>query len=186
MHINSIFVKIWNINIHTQKIYENLNIPKSIPKKFLFFLLSDGSCSRNLAALQGINTHIKLYNQEILFTCPDSFVSISYNNYLHRKVWLTNNKINKLAFAESYWKLYHDPYNILYQNNHEPVGKIFITSEKDIHRNLQNIYCGYSALLNKELHNSNLLWGKSYNIVLNNKVTIFMHEIFSSFLLNNL
>lgn len=179
MCINSIFVKIWNININKYKTYEDLHIPKSIPKNLLFFLLSDGSCSRNLAALQGINMNIQLKNQEILFTRNNNFINIYFNKQLNRTVWITNNNITKVAFAKSYWQVYNNEYNILYQENNKPIGKILIESEKDIHRNIQNIYCGYSTLLTNELNHSNLLWGRSYSIVLSNKITILMHEIFS-------
>lgn len=186
---NKIFTKIWHLNISTHRKNKYLKIrkiPKIIAKNLLPLLLSDGSCSRNLTAVEGIYTYVELYNQEILSTCIYDLTNTWYNHYLHRRVWLVNNNTDKIAFAESNWKLYNNLYDILYAYNQEPIGKIFIHKERDINRNLQSIYCGYSTQLNYELNNSGLLWGRSYNITFEDQTIIFIHELFSSSLLENL
>lgn len=179
MTINKVFIKLWNINIDRK--HKILKIPKNIPKHLYLLLISDGSCTLNLTNFQGTDTYIKILYQEFVLSYTKYTIDkLNKFNHLHRQVWLINKNKNKIVFAESYWKGYNDIHIHLYQ--HKPIGKVFIQSNKDIYRNLQSIYCGYSTDLSKELQNSDLLWGRSYTLTIYNKFIILIHELFSSLL----
>ncbi|MGH0883582.1 chorismate pyruvate-lyase family protein [Bacillus paranthracis] len=138
-----------------------------IPKKWKLILINDGSLTQSLSSLTGKPINLKIVKE--------------YNNklinkiYRTREVWLEDQKFNKLAFAQSVWPSY---YNTELPDN-KPVGQSFIENQLDIHKEIHEVYYGYSQYIESKFNCQGPIWGRKYTIYHKATRLTTLDEIFS-------
>jgi len=177
MHINYFY----NIDVSILSTYQIDNnntsyklLQKIIPIEWHLILMSDGSFTQNLHSLTG-----KLIKIKIIWQTKNKYIS-DKNIYL-REIWLEDESEYKLTFAQSVWHKNDYP-NILLPL-HKPVGQSLIQLEKDIYKDIHEIYYGYSHYLNNAFHSNKAIWGRKYTIYSNTKPIATIKEFFSPHLI---
>nr|YP_009293888.1 hypothetical protein Ahnf_091 [Ahnfeltia plicata]AOM65576.1 hypothetical protein Ahnf_091 [Ahnfeltia plicata]UAT97402.1 hypothetical protein Ahn.pli.Chile.pt_031 [Ahnfeltia plicata] len=177
------------LNTSQLNIY-NDTICDPVPLRWKLILLNDGSFTQNLNSLTG--HHI---NANVLKQSTNNFVLNQYTQHLDayfslvnskatREVWLEDNKSTKLAFARSFW---FQP-SIMSNKfpDHEPIGKSFIQLNIDIHKEIHQVYCGYSTHMSHEFKSNDFIWGRHYTIWQNYQPLAIVQEFFSPHLIQYL
>jgi len=165
-HFNSII----NIKIHKS----NLELLRTIPNEWLFILMNTGSFTKNLNSLTNTDIHIDIsqkYNYQ------------TYKLSNIRTVWLKK-KNNKFAFAQSRWIINNSNYESFQILTNKPVGESFIINEIDLHKNIEEIYCGHCYNLEKYFESKKPIWGRKYTVLNKNKSLTTIQEYFSPQLTN--
>nr|WOA02494.1 hypothetical protein [Gloiopeltis furcata] len=171
MHSNYKFTKtiIWaNHTIDYDYSRAHYILKRLIPFQWQLVLINDGSFTQNLNSLTGKKITVELTS------VPNC--RLSYNKYHSRKVWLTDCKHNKLAFAHSIWL---DQVNAINLSKNIPIGQSLIKLKIDIHRDLHEIYYGYSRRLEKKFDSYGAIWGRKYTIYYESKPLTTIQEFFS-------
>nr|QCI04050.1 hypothetical protein [Antithamnionella ternifolia] len=157
------------LKINIQK--SNIKLNKIIPSEWLFILMNTGSFTQNLNSLliNDININVcQKYNNNQ----PQKFTNT-------RTVWLINSHNDKFAFAQSRWIINNNYHNYVNLLNNKPIGQSFILNETDLHKNIEEIYCGYSYTLETDFQSRQLIWGRKYKVLYNDTSFIVIQEYFS-------
>nr|Q06463.1 RecName: Full=Uncharacterized protein ycf21 [Antithamnion sp.]CAA45960.1 non-essential secretory protein [Antithamnion sp.] len=157
------------LKINTQS--SNIKLNKIIPNEWLFILMNTGSFTQNLNSLLISDININI-SQKYNYNQPQQF----HNT---RTVWLANNNNQRFAFAQSRWIIKNNYTNYLNLLNNKPIGKSFIINETDLHKKIEEIYCGHSYILEKNFQSQQLIWGRKYTLLYNKKSFIVIQEYFS-------
>lgn len=99
-----------------------------------------------------------------------------------RSIWLEDLAYHKLTFAKSLWPAQ----NLYFQEFKEekPIGELLIKYNKDIYKDISEIYYGYSKYLNNYFKSTGPIWGRKYTIYYKKYYIITIHEFFSPELVN--
>lgn len=157
------------LKIKIQKSDATLN--KIIPNEWLFILMNTGSFTQNLNSL--LVTDIKIN------ICQKYNKNQSKKLTNTRTIWLKSYDNNKFAFAQSRWIIKNNYENCLDLIKNKPIGQSFISNEIDLHKNLEEIYCGYCYTLEKYFQSKQLIWGRKYTVLYNETSFITIQEYFS-------
>nr|QCI08341.1 hypothetical protein [Ptilothamnion sphaericum] len=167
MHINTLHKFQYTLIIHKNK-FQNIQYTNYIPNEWQLILINEGSFTKNLNCLTNVNTEIIMQQQ--------------YNHIKKRNlrcVWLENCIYTKLTFARSLWILtYKDNiYNQL--NTNMPIGQSFISSNTEIFKQIEEIYYGYCAYIERYFHINQPIWGRKYILYYNYNTYAIIQEFFS-------
>lgn len=162
------------IDFYRYNISKDIHNLDCIPNKWKLIIMADGSFTQNLNSLTGKEIFISLINQKQLPTINDKK---EIENFLFRQIWLEDKDQNKLAFAESLWKL--SSKKTLDLNNKQPIGKSFIEFEIDFYKKIQNIQFGYSYLIGSGFKTQQPIWSREYILLHNNQDITKIKEFFS-------
>ena len=160
------------------KFYKILSISDNfidapIPIAWKLILTSDGSFTQNLTSISNQLIHVKIEEQY-------KQIHIKQTSIL-RRIWLEDKSHNKLTFAQSLW--YINKYSNSYLSDTVPIGQLFLQSGIDIYKNIEEIYCGYSAYLQHYFKSSDLIWGRRYKIYYKKQILAIIQEFFPSHLI---
>lgn len=138
--------------------------------------MSDGSFTQHLYSLTGVSIKANIISEN------------NNNRYQHykqthiREIWLEDVFKYKLAFAKSIWNL-NNLYNIKLPLE-KPIGQSLIELKIDIHKEIHEIYYGYSYYLNNQFNNEHAIWGRKYTIYSNKKPIVTIQEYFSPYIIH--
>nr|YP_009293686.1 hypothetical protein Rhodyp_090 [Rhodymenia pseudopalmata]AOM64368.1 hypothetical protein Rhodyp_090 [Rhodymenia pseudopalmata] len=141
-----------------------------IPNQWKLILINDGSFTQNLNSLIGQNVSLNIIN-EYDFTL--------INQEKVRCVWLEDTINNKLTFAQSLLSSENRYPNKARQAKKNSIGKLLIEEKKDIHKELEEIYCGYSSYFNNHFKTQELIWARKCAIYYKECYVASINEIFS-------
>lgn len=169
MYFNSYFHPVYTIRYNQIK-NQQKQIDRYIPPKWQFILTNSGSFTQNLNSLFKDKITIEM-RQKYQYNSQKKLLNI-------RNTWLIKNNITLTTFAQSIWSI-NNNYN-LYNKilNKQPIGYSLIDTEIDIHKHLQEIYCGYSNTLEESFEQQNIIWGRKYKVYYPNKSFVIMKEYF--------
>ena len=150
-------------------------IDAPIPTNWKLILTSDGSFTQNLTSLSNQLIHVKIEEQyEQMHITGTKII---------RRIWLEDENQNKLTFAQSLW--YINKYSNSYLSDTVPIGQLFLQSGTDIYKNIEEIYCGYSAYLQYYFQSFDLIWGRKYKIYYKKQILATIQEFFPSHLIKD-
>lgn len=165
---HNIFNSFFIIN---KKYFEQLKL-SSIPHEWQIILINEGSFTQNLNYISG---------NKIKITMQQKYNYNFYNNEINniRYVWLENSIYTKLTFARSLWIFkYKD--NLYHQLKiNKPIGSLLINNEKDIYKNVYEIYYGYCQFIEKYFEINQPIWGRKSILHSNDKAYANIQEFFS-------
>jgi len=169
INFNSSFYPIYTIQYDQIKDQQK-QIDKHIPQKWQFILTNTGSFTQNLHSLFIDKITIEM-RQKYQYSPKQTLLNI-------RNTWLVKNDTKFTTFATSIWSI--DNKYKLYSKilNKQPIGYSLIDSEIDIHKHLQEIYCGYSNNLENSFQQQNIIWGRKYKVYYPNQSFVIMKEYF--------
>lgn len=166
---HSSFYPIYTIQ-YDQIRYQQKQIDKYIPKKWQFILTNTGSFTQNLNSLFIDKITIEM-RQKYQYSNQKKLLNI-------RNTWLVKNHKTLTTFAKSIWSI-NNKYTIYSKIlDKKPIGYSLIDSEIDIHKHLQEIYCGYSKNLENSFQQQNIIWGRKYKVHYPNNSFVIMKEYF--------
>nr|YP_009297789.1 hypothetical protein Kuma_089 [Kumanoa americana]AOM67523.1 hypothetical protein Kuma_089 [Kumanoa americana] len=173
MNINKSFIKIWEVALNDKTDYYS-KIKKRLCRNLQVLLISDGSLTNNLNILEAVPISLQLIKQEeqLYYSSIPNKTSI----FTAREILLTHTKEKYIIFAKSYYQQNILPIDLI--KNNKPLGKLLIDSEVEIYRKIHSIYYGYSSILEKKFQYQGPIWGRSYDILGNQKILTLIHEFF--------
>lgn len=176
MYINSSYnfhnfyiIPVSNLN----QIQDQHNKLNTIPIPWRLFLMSDGSCTKNLESLTGDKIHVHL-SQKSHYTYTINIMTLNT-----RTVWLETQNNQLLVFAKSICILKKDTTKYMEVYNNKPIGKSLIKSKIDIYKNIEEIYYGHCDYLEKKFHSNQKIWGRKYTTYYKQNSYITIQEFFS-------
>ena len=176
-HFNSSFYPIYTIQYDQIK-GQQKQIDKYIPQKWQFILTNTGSFTQNLNSLFIDKITIEM-RQKYQYSSQQKLLNI-------RNTWLIKNHTTLTTFAKSIWSI-NNKYMIYNKIlNQQPIGYSLIDSEIDIHKHLQEIYCGYSNNLESSFQQRDIIWGRKYKVYYPNHSFVIMKEYFMPQILESL
>nr|QCI04798.1 hypothetical protein [Bornetia secundiflora] len=179
MHINTIlsFHPIWIISLN-QTSNTNINFKQLIPIQWQLVLINEGSFTQNLNCLTGMKTQI-IIQQKFNF-------SQSHNKNIRniRCIWLETSIYTKLTFARSLWFFTGIDQIYVKLNQKKPIGNLFIKSQADIHKFVQEIYYGYCKYLEKSFNIPRPIWGRKCLLYYQGQTYAIIQEFFSPYILH--
>lgn len=169
IHFNSYFYPIHTIKYkHIRN--QQKQVDKYIPRKWQFILINTGSFTQNLNSIFIHQTKIEM-RQKCQYNGKQKLLNI-------RNTWLIRHKTKLTTFAQSIWHI-NGNYNLYNQILlKKPIGYLLINSEIDVHKNLQEIYYGYSYDLERSFQQKKIIWGRKYKIYYPNTSYAIIKEYF--------
>jgi len=150
-------------------------------------LLGDGSPTRHLQLLTGEPTEVDVIDMSLIGNdldgAPNSIQAVPEPR-LRRQVWLRTASGQRLAYATSWWEASHvDEY---LQNRSLPVWASLARLRTELYRDVQGIYCGYSAALEAAFDQAAPFWGRHYLFWHHGQPLTLIYEVFSPYLVKYL
>nr|QVY58074.1 hypothetical protein [Eucheuma denticulatum] len=152
--------------------YQQNCVNSFIPKEWQLLLLSDGSFTQTLTSLTGQQIYLDQISQYTYKLINDL--------YKVRDIWLKDHKSNQLIFAKSLWLLYFS----IDLPTAQPIGKSLILYQKDIYRDIHELYYGYCTYLESKFHYKGPVWGRKYTIYYNQEPLTTLQEVFAPLVIN--
>ncbi|CCI10205.1 unnamed protein product [Albugo candida] len=158
----------------------------SISNAWKLFLFGNGSPTQHLALLTGIPTQVDVISMKTMqqFDTNDQMASLAYDAIqstiasprVQRQVWL-HNSTQRLGYAAS-WTCEND-LHIIFPNVSVPIGQNVLEQKLELYRDIQSVFCGKSARLEKQFGCAGPFWGRTYFFRYRNRPITFIYEVFS-------
>jgi chorismate lyase len=146
-------------------------------------LLGDGSPTRHLQLLTGEPTEVDVIDMSPIGTSLDrapAQIQVVPGPRLRRQVWLRTASGQRLAYATSWWEASHvDDY---LQNRSLPIWASLAQLRTELYRDVQGIYCGHSAALERAFGQTGPFWGRHYLFWHHKQPLTLIYEVFSPYL----
>lgn len=146
-------------------------------------LLGDGSPTRHLQLLSGEKIEVDLIDMSAIGMHPDGApeqMQVVPGPRIRRQVWLRTASGQLLAYACSWWEASHvDEY---LQNRSLPIWASLASLRTELYRDVQGIYHGHSAPLEKAFDYEGPFWGRHYLFWHRREPLTLIYEVFSPYL----
>ncbi len=146
-------------------------------------LLGDGSPTRHLQLLTREATEVDVIDMSLIGMEDDgapSLIQAVPVPRLRRQVWLRTASGQRLGYAVSWWDASHvDEY---LQNRSQPIWHNLSRLHSELYRDIQGIYYGHSAALEKAFGESGPFWGRHYLFWHDGQPLTLIYEVFSPYL----
>nr|CCA23924.1 conserved hypothetical protein [Albugo laibachii Nc14] len=159
---------------------------RSISSTWKLFLFGNGSPTQHLALLTGLPTQVDVIsmktmqqfetNEKMALLAYDAIQSTIAPQRVQRQVWLHNSS-QPLGYAAS-WTSEND-LDIIFPNVSVPIGQNVSEQKLELYRDIQSVFCGESAQLEKQFGCSGPFWGRTYFFRYRNRPITFIYEVFS-------
>ena len=146
-------------------------------------MLGDGSPTRHLQLLTGEPTEVDVIDMSSIGMDEDNAprqLQVVPGPRVRRQVWLRTASGQRLAYATSWWEASHvDDY---LQNRSLPIWASLARLRTELYRDVQGIYYGHSAPLEKAFGQTGPLWGRHYLFWHHGQPLTLIYEVFSPYL----
>lgn len=146
-------------------------------------LLGDGSPTRHLQLLTGEPTEVDVIDMSVIGLDPDKApiqIEVVPGPRLRRQVWLRTASGQRLAYATSWWEASHvDEY---LQNKSLPIWQSLARLRTELYRDVQGLYYGHSAELERAFGQVGPFWGRHYLFWHHGQPFTLIYEVFSPYL----
>ena len=150
-------------------------------------MLGDGSPTRHLQLLTREPTEVDVIDMSPVGEEGDAApaqIEQVPGPHLRRQVWLRTASGQRLAYATSWWEASHvDEY---LENRSLPVWASLAKLRTELYRDIQGIYFGESAALEKAFDQKGPFWGRHYLFWHHGKPLTLIYEVFSPYLIRYL
>ncbi|WP_121968962.1 chorismate lyase [Leptolyngbya sp. BC1307] len=150
-------------------------------------MLGDGSPTRHLQLLTREPTEVDVIDMSPVSQtgdqAPDQIEQVP-GPHLRRQVWLRTASGQRLAYAASWWEASHvDEY---LKNRSLPIWASLAQLRTELYRDIQGIYFGHSAALERAFDQKGPFWGRHYLFWHHGKPLTLIYEVFSPYLIRYL
>lgn len=146
-------------------------------------LLGDGSPTRHLQLLTGEPTEVDVIDMSAIGMDLDNApaqIQVVPGPRLRRQVWLRTASGQRLAYATSWWEASHvDEY---LQNKSLPIWLSLTRLRTELYRDVQGLYYGHSAELERAFGQTGPFWGRHYLFWHHGQPFTLIYEVFSPYL----
>jgi len=146
-------------------------------------MLGDGSPTRHLQLLTGEPTEVDVIDMSAIGMESDgapSQIQVLPSPRLRRQVWLRTASGQRLAYATSWWEASHvDEY---LQNRSLPIWASLARLRTELYRDVQGVYHGHSAELERAFGQTGPFWGRHYLFWHHGQPLTLIYEVFSPYL----
>jgi chorismate lyase len=150
-------------------------------------LLGDGSPTRHLQLLTGEPTEVDLIDMSPIGMGLDGAptqIQVVPGPRIRRQVWLRTASGQRLAYATSWWEASHvDEY---LQNRSIPIWASLAQLRTELYRDVQGLYYGHSAELERAFGFPGPFWGRHYLFWHHKQPLTLIYEVFSPYLIQYL
>jgi chorismate lyase len=165
-----------------KSVQQGLPHPQLAPA-WQILLLGDGSPTRHLQLLTGEPTEVDVIDMTVIGLDPDNapvHIEVVPGPRLRRQVWLRTASGQRLAYATSWWEASHvDEY---LQNKSLPIWQSLARLRTELYRDVQGLYYGHSAELERAFGQSGPFWGRHYLFWHHSQPFTLIYEVFSPYL----
>lgn len=146
-------------------------------------MLGDGSPTRHLQLLTGEPTEVDVIDMAAIGMESDGApkqIQVLPSPRLRRQVWLRTASGQRLAYATSWWEASHvDEY---LQNRSLPIWASLARLRTELYRDVQGVYYGHSAELERAFGQTGPFWGRHYLFWHHGQPLTLIYEVFSPYL----
>lgn len=150
-------------------------------------MLGDGSPTRHLQLLTREPTEVDVIDMSPVDAEGDAApaqIEQVPGPHLRRQVWLRTASGQRLAYATSWWEASHvDDY---LENRSLPIWASLAKLRTELYRDIQGIYFGESAALERAFEQKGPFWGRHYLFWHHGKPLTLIYEVFSPYLIRYL
>ena len=156
---------------------------EQLPPAWQILLLGDGSPTRHLRLLTREPIEVDVIDMSPIGNDRDRAprgIEAVPSPRLRRQVWLRTASGQRLAYAVSWWEAQEvDEY---LQNRALPIWDNLSRLHTELYRDIQGIYYGESAELEKAFAEAGPFWGRHYLFWHNGQPLTLIYEVFSPYL----